>query len=91
MVLIKVELLRKMRGFMPNGLFFSNTNIGEDIWFCIKAKHDAGAKMIVDTSIKVGHLCPPRVASEKDFVRETGLGEKFKAVYPDLAPECVAA
>ena len=80
-VLIKVGLLRKMRKLMPNGMFFSNTNIGEDIWFCIKAKHDGGAKIVVDTSLKVGHMCPPRVASEKDYVEVMGLQEKFKGVY----------
>lgn len=79
--LIKVDLLRKLEKVMPNGMFFSNTNMGEDLWFSLNAKEN-GAKIIVDTSIKVGHLCTPRVASEKDFVECSGLQEKFASVYP---------
>ena len=80
-VLIKIDLLKKMKAAMPNGIFFSNTNMGEDLWASLNAK-ELGAKIIVDTSIKVGHLCHPRIASEKDFVECNGLQEKFKSVYP---------
>ena len=79
-VLFKVDMLRKMRQAMPNGIFFSNTNMGEDLWASLNAK-ELGAKIIVDTAIKAGHLCSPRIASEKDYVLSMGLQEKFKAVY----------
>lgn len=80
-VLIAVPFLKKMREKMPNGMFFSNSNIGEDIWFCINAKRQLDAKIVVDTSVKVGHLKHPEMASEWDYVKSKGLQEKFKDVY----------
>lgn len=80
-VLISVPFLRKMRDSMPDGMFFSNRNVGEDIWFCMMARMKHKAKIVVDTSIKVGHLRHPEMASEYDFVKAKGLLEKFKKVY----------
>ena len=81
-VLMTIDILKKMKAAMPNGIFFSNTNMGEDLWASLNAK-ELGAKIIVDTSIKAGHLCSPRIASEKDYVVSMGLQEKFKDVYPN--------
>lgn len=95
-VLIRVDAIRKIK--QPR--FFSNTHLGEDIFFCIKAKGEAGAKIVMDTAIKVGHLRPPQVATEADYVKVRGLEQKFAAVYPiappaaapaDPAPEAVPA
>ena len=80
-VLIKVETLKRIK--QPR--FFSNTHLGEDIFFCIKAKGEAGAKIVMDTAIKVGHLRPPQMATEHDYVKVRGLEEKFANVYPRQA------
>lgn len=77
-VLIKVDCIRRIK--QPR--FFSNTHLGEDIFFCIKAKGEAGAKIVMDTAIKVGHLRPPQLATEHDYVKVRGLEEKFASVYP---------
>lgn len=81
-VLISVPFLRQMKEKMPDGMFFSNRNVGEDIWFCMMARVKLDAKIIVDTSIKVGHLCHPKMATEFDFVAAKGLQDKFKNIYP---------
>lgn len=88
-VLISVALLRKMYSFQTpgKGLFFSNNDIGEDIWFCIKARQEFKAKIVVDTSIKVGHLKHPEAATELDWVKAKGLEDRFSKVYgPDSPP-----
>ena len=82
-VLIKTELLKKMQ----KPLFFTNTNVGEDIGFCWRAKFDHGAKIVVDTRLKIGHMGMPKWVTEKDYVEATKKGDKFKAVYPDLGRE----
>lgn len=86
-VLIRVDAIRKIK--QPR--FFSNTHLGEDIFFCIKAKGEAGAKIVMDTAIKVGHLRPPQVATEADYVKVRGLEQKFAAVYPIAAPAAAPA
>lgn len=79
-VLIKMDLIRKMK--QPR--FFSNTNIGEDIWFCYKAKAECGAKIVVDTSIKIGHMRPPEMATEYNYLKATNQGAKLKELYGHL-------
>src|SRR3990167_11438283 len=79
-VLIDVNLLKKIA--LPR--FFSNKNFVEDIWFCMRAKGQAGAKIVVDTSIKVGHLRSPEVATEWDYVKANGLEKKFEKIYGHL-------
>ncbi len=76
-VLIKVDVIKKVKA--PR--FFSNTHLGEDIFFCMKAKGEAKAKIVMDTSIKVGHLRPPQLATEYDFVKAKGLEKKFENLY----------
>src|SRR3990167_54358 len=79
--LISVPFLKKMHELMPDGMFFSNRNVGEDIWFCMMARVKLDAKIVVDTAVKVGHLCHPQMACEYDFVKAKGLQDKFKSVY----------
>ena len=81
-VLISVPLLAKLDPLMPEGMFFSNNQTGEDIYFCIKARQKLDAKIVVDTRIKVGHLRHPEMSTEWDYVKAKGLHEKFKDVYP---------
>lgn len=76
-VLIKVDLIRKIKA--PR--FFSNTHLGEDIFFCIKARGEAGAKIVMDTAIKVGHMRSPEMATEWDYIKANKLEEKFDKVY----------
>ena len=95
-VLISVPFLVKLKEKMPRGMFFSNSDIGEDIWFCINAKRLLDAKIVVDTSVKVGHLRHPEMATEWDYVKATNRQERFSSVYrPDGTfcggPQAVAA
>ncbi len=78
-VLIRTAILEKV----PQNWFFSNTSFGEDIWFCMRARA-AGFKIVMDTSIKVGHLRIPDVATELDWIKETKQEAKFKSIYPQL-------
>lgn len=80
-VLISVPFLARIKSVMPKGMFFSNTDVGEDIWFCINARRLLNAHIVVDTSVKVGHLRHPEMASEWDWVKATGKQEKFSSVY----------
>lgn len=80
-VLLSVPFLKKMKALMPDGMFFSNRNVGEDMWFCMMARAKLDAKFVVDTSVKVGHLCHPKMATEWDYVQAKGLKDKFKGVY----------
>jgi len=70
--LIKVDILRKM----SKEWFMSTTKSGEDIWFCYKARQ-AGFRVYMDTSVKLGHLGNPPVIEEKDWEREA---EKARAL-----------
>jgi len=67
--LIRVEAIKRIK--QPR--FFSNTHLGEDIYFCMKIKGEALGKIIMDTSIKVGHLRSPEIATEYDFMKAKGL------------------
>lgn len=60
--LIKMSVVRKMT---PK-YFMSTTGSGEDLFFCKKAR-DVGAKIYMDTSIKLGHLGLPPIIEEKDY------------------------
>lgn len=63
-VMINMNTVRKM----TPPYFFSTTGTGEDIYFCIKAKQDAGARIFMDTRIKLGHLSAPRVIDEEYYL-----------------------
>lgn len=81
-VCIKVELLKKMGA----PWFMSTTNTGEDIWFCYRAKRDVGARIFMDTRIKMGHLKNPEVVDEayfEDWIKKNkyDLGEEVPNKY----------
>ena len=62
-VMIKMEMVRRI----TPPYFFSTTGSGEDIYFCMKARRDAGARIFMDTRIKLGHLSAPRVIDEEYY------------------------
>jgi len=62
-VCIRMDVLRKMKP----PYFFSTTGSGEDIFFCYKARQDAGARVFMDTRIKLGHLMNPKICDEDYF------------------------
>lgn len=66
-VIIKMSMVRKMK----SPFFMSTTATGEDIWFCVKAKEEANARIFMDTRIKLGHLGDPAIIDE-------GYWERFK-------------
>lgn len=62
--IIKVDLLRKMK----KPWFFSMSPIGEDLYFCLRAK-DVGAKIVVDTNVEAPHLEEGKPVSYADYER----------------------
>lgn len=62
-VLINLEMVKKMK----DPYFFSTTGSGEDIYFCMKAKQEADARIFMDTRIKLGHLGKQIVIDEEYF------------------------
>ncbi len=62
-VLIKTEIL----GRMAQPWFMSTTRSGEDLWFCYRAKRDAGARIFMDTSVKLGHIGIPGIVDEETY------------------------
>jgi hypothetical protein len=54
-VCIRMSMVKKMKA----PYFMSTTNTGEDIFFCVNAKNQAGARVFMDTRIKLGHLGDP--------------------------------
>lgn len=59
-VCIRMDMVRKMK----DPYFMSTTNTGEDIWFCVKARKEAKARIFMDTRIKLGHLAKPQIIDE---------------------------
>lgn len=62
-VLIKMSMIRKMKP----PYCFSTTGSGEDIYFCMKSKQEAGARIFMDTRVKLGHLSKPPIIDEEYF------------------------
>lgn len=70
-VCIKLDMVRKMK----EPYFMSTTNTGEDIWFCVNAKQQAGARIFMDTRIKLGHLMNPKIVDEEyrdQYIKDHG-------------------
>lgn len=64
-VAIRLDFVRNK---MQDPYFMSTTGTGEDIWFCYKAK-ERGARIFMDTRIKLGHLKNPEIVDEDYFER----------------------
>ena len=60
-VLIKVDVLRKMKP----PYFMCSSGTGEDIWFCIRAKEQAKARVFMDTTFEIGHMSSPVIVDTK--------------------------
>lgn len=57
-----------VRENMKEPYFMSTTQTGEDIWFCVQAK-EAGARIFMDTRIKMGHIMNPGVVDEEYYYK----------------------
>lgn len=64
-VLIDMNIVSKMNP----PYFFSTTGTGEDVYFCIKAKQEADARIFTDTRVKLGHIGKPSIIDEEYFER----------------------
>ena len=53
---------------MKRPFFMSTSPTGEDILFCYKAKKEVGARIFMDTSVKLGHIGSPKVIWEDDYL-----------------------
>ena len=65
--LIKMDVVRKMQP----PYFMSTTRSGEDLWFC-KCAREAGAKVYMDTSTKLGHLGDSPIITEETYEQHLG-------------------
>ena len=84
-VLIKMDVIRRM----SKPYFMSTCGTGEDILFCYNAQQKAGAKVFMDTSVKLGHIGAPILVDEayaknhwltkenKDIKKEFSLLKKY--------------
>lgn len=63
-VMIDMKVVKKMTA----PYFFSTTGSGEDIYFCIKSRQEADARIFMDTRIKLGHLSAPRIIDEEYYL-----------------------
>lgn len=76
-VCIRMNMIAKMK----EPYFMSTTNTGEDIFFCVKARKEAKARIFMDTRVKLGHLAKPVIVDEEYY-------EKYlKDTKYDLGPE----
>lgn len=73
--LIDMNVIKRM----AKPWFMSTTSSGEDVWFCKRAK-DAGARVFMDTSVKLGHIGLPPIITEEDYEREFKTQE-YREVY----------
>lgn len=71
--LIKMDAVKKMQ----KPYFMSTTQSGEDLWFC-KCAREAGARIYMDTSVKLGHLGDSPVITEETFEKEFNSEEMRK-------------
>lgn len=62
-VMIKLDMVKNMKP----PYFFSTTGSGEDIYFCMKARQEADARVFMDTRIKLGHISAPRIIDEEYY------------------------
>ena len=60
-VLINLRIIEKMK----SPYFFTTTGTGEDVYFCVKAKEEAKARIFMDTRIKLGHIANPHIIDEE--------------------------
>jgi len=74
-VLIDCKVFQKME----QPYFFSTAAAGEDILFCINAR-EAGFRIFMDTSVKMGHLSNPTVITE-DTYENVAAADEFRRVY----------
>jgi len=82
-VLIKTDVIRKM----SPPYFMSTCGTGEDILFCYNAKNQAGAKIYVDTSVKLGHLASRTyLIDEKEYEKHNPV-ESIRKKYGDYSKE----
>lgn len=69
---IRMKIIKNMTA----PYFFSTTGTGEDIYFCMKARQESGARIFMDTRIKLGHIGKNIVIDEEyfdQFAKETNL------------------
>lgn len=82
-VLIKVDVLRKM----SPPYFMSTCGTGEDVLFCLNAKNQAGAKVFVDTGVKIGHLASRTQIIDEMVYEKHNQVDKIRSDYGDYSIE----
>lgn len=78
-VLINMNVLKKL----PRPWFMCSSGTGEDIWFCHRAKADAGARIFMDTTFELGHIGSPIIIDTEthDRYADTKEVDKVYGVY----------
>lgn len=79
--LIKMDVIRRMQ----KPYFMSSCGTGEDILFCYNAAQQAGAKIHMDTSVKLGHIGAPLVITE-EYAKWYWATQEKKDVQKEYSP-----
>lgn len=80
--LINLSMVKRMK----KPYFMSTTGAGEDIWFCYCAKKEAGAKIVMDTSVKLGHMGTPALITEETYEQVNDV-KRLREVFGDAPRE----
>lgn len=80
--LIRMDVIRKMR----RPYFMSTCGTGEDVLFCYNAQRQAGAKIYMDTSVKLGHISYPLIVDEAyaEWFWKNQEGKDVKKEYSEI-------
>lgn len=71
-VVFKTVLLSRMK----RPWFMSTCGSGEDIYWCYKAKREAGARIFADTRVKLGHIGSPVIIDEATYESFNAMDDK---------------
>lgn len=64
-VIINVDILKKLK----RPWFFNQVGVGEDIWFSMRARKEAGARIMIDTNVEAPHLKEREPVYWQDYQR----------------------
>lgn len=78
-VLIDMRVIRKLE----RPFFMCSSGTGEDVWFCHRAKKEAGARVFMDTTFEIGHIGAPIIigTAEHDRLNDPKEAERIYGQY----------
>ena len=79
-VLIKMDVVRRMK----KPYFQNAASTGEDVFFCYNAYQQTGAKVYMDTSLKIDHLGAPSIINE-EYAKHYWTNEEKKDIKKEVS------